>query len=214
MCAIESSKNNCDLTPIKEAQSLTQFSAVSIHSLAGADGCVYKGLTMNEFDLLTPIQKAWTIECWSCFPKFEHYAAAACAEGLADELWHLKEMAEDDEDFKGLFEEWAWFVSENHLWVLLEQSCDDGVMLPEALIYERVKQCPREWLAPFETLLKQCPDHVLAYLAQQFYLVVRMDRAERLGKADWQPLDGPFSNPVWEVSSWHKASFFPRKYAR
>jgi hypothetical protein len=34
MRAIESSKNNCDLTPIKEAQSLTQISAVSNDSLA------------------------------------------------------------------------------------------------------------------------------------------------------------------------------------
>jgi hypothetical protein len=42
MCAIESSKNNCDLTPIKEAQSLTQFSAVSNHSLAWGLGNRYK----------------------------------------------------------------------------------------------------------------------------------------------------------------------------
>jgi hypothetical protein len=47
---------------------------------------------------------------------------------------------------------------------LLEQSCDEGVMLAEEFVYERVKDCPREWLAPFETLLQQCPDHVLAYL--------------------------------------------------
>jgi hypothetical protein len=42
MCAIESSKNNCDLTPIKEAQSLTQLSAVSNDSLAGLLGNRYK----------------------------------------------------------------------------------------------------------------------------------------------------------------------------
>ena len=35
MCAIESSKNNCDLTPINEAQCWGQRSAVSIDSLAG-----------------------------------------------------------------------------------------------------------------------------------------------------------------------------------
>ena len=54
---------------------------------------------MNEFDLLTPTQKAWIIECWSCFPEFEHYAAARCADGLPDELLDLQEQAEDDEDF-------------------------------------------------------------------------------------------------------------------
>jgi hypothetical protein len=169
---------------------------------------------MTEFDLLTPIEKAWTIECWSCFPDFEHYAAASCAEGLAEELLHLQAMAEADEDFENLLEEWEWFVSQNHICVLLAQSCDDGVLLSNALIHERVKQCPREWLAPFQTLLQQCPDHVLAYLAQRHYLAVRMDRAERLGQPDWRPMDGPFSNPEWENSSWHKASFVTRNYAR
>ena len=42
MRAIESSKNNCDLTPIKEAQSLTQISAVSNDSLAVLLGNGYK----------------------------------------------------------------------------------------------------------------------------------------------------------------------------
>ena len=111
-------------------------------------------------------------------------------------------------------EEWEHFIGENHIWVLLEQSCDDAVMLPEELIYERVKDCPREWLAAFETLLQQCPEHVLAYLAQRHYLAVRMDRADRYGKSDWRPSDGPFSNPEWEDSSWKKASFVARNYAR
>lgn len=169
---------------------------------------------MNEFDLLTPTQKAWIIECWSCFPEFEHYAAARCADGLPDELLDLQVQAEDDEDFEDLLEEWEHFVGENHIWVLLEQSCDDAVMLPEELIYERVKDCPREWLAAFETLLQQCPVHVLAYLTQRHYLAVRMDRADRYGKPEWRPSDGPFSNPEWEDSSWKKASFVTRNYAR
>ena len=214
MCAIESSKNNCDLTPIKEAQSLTQFSAVSNDSLAGLVCNVYNCPTMNEFELMTPAQKAWTIECWSCFPEFEHYAAAQCADGLADELWDLECKAEEDEDFHDALDEWDWFVSQNHLCVLLEQSSDDGVLLPEEQIYERVKDCPREWLAPFETLLQQCPDYVFAYLAQRHYLAIRMDRADRFGKPNWRPLDGPFFNPEWENSSWRKASFVARNYAR
>lgn len=41
---------------------------------------------MNDFDLLSPTQKAWVVECLSSFPEYEHYAAAACAEALADEL--------------------------------------------------------------------------------------------------------------------------------
>ena len=148
---------------------------------------------MNDFDLLTPLQKAWFVECFSSFPEFQHYAAAACAEDLPDELCNLQAKAEADENFESLLDEWEEFILENCIGVLLEQSSDEGVLLPEHDIYERVKDCPREWLAPFETLLHQCPDYVLAFLAQRHYLAVRMDRADRLGKPDWRPADGPFT---------------------
>ena len=169
---------------------------------------------MNEFDLLSPKRKAWTIECHACFPDWQHYAAAACAEELPDGLWALQALLEEDEDFESLLEEWEEFVQENHIWVLLEQSCDDAVMLPEPLIYERVKDCPREWLAPFETLLQQCPDHVLAFLAQRHYLAVRMDRADRFGTPHWRPANGPFTSADFEDNAWRKASFEVRSYAR
>ena len=179
-------------------------------------GCLVIGTNklMNDFDLLTPPQKAWVVECLSCFPEYQHYAAAACAEALADELWYLQEQAEEDEDFESVLDEWEEFIQENHIWVLLEQSCDEGVMLSEDEIYLRLKDCPREWLAPFETLLQQCPDYVLAYLAQRHYLAVRMDRAERFGKPDWRPQEGPFTSADLEDYSWRKASFEVRCYAR
>jgi hypothetical protein len=169
---------------------------------------------MNDFDLMPPKQKAWVVECLSSFPEFEHYAAAACAHELADELWRLQEQADGDEDFESLLDEWEAFVDENQIGVLLEQSCDEGVMLPEEFVHERVKDCPREWLSPFETLLQQCPDYVLAYLAQRHYLAVRMDRADRIGQPDWRPADGPFTCADLEDYSWRKASFKPRNYAR
>lgn len=79
-------------------------------------------------------------------------------------------MADGDDAFESLLDEWEDFVGENHLWVLLEQSCDEGVMLAEEAVYLRLKDCPREWLAPLETLLQQCPKYVLAFLAQRHYL--------------------------------------------
>jgi len=168
---------------------------------------------MTEFDLLSPFQKAWIVELCSCFPEFQHYLAAECAQDLPEELWDLQLQAEDDPNFLEHLQEWEFFISENHIWVLLEQSCDEGVLLSEELIYERVKNCPREWLAPFETLLKFCPDYVLAFLAQRHYLATRMERAHRLGKPNWRPSEGPFSLPEWENSSWKKASFVVRKYS-
>ena len=126
----------------------------------------------------------------------------------------LEGVGEEDEDFENLLYEWGEFVEEGNLSVLLEQSCDDGVMLPEEEVYLRVKDCPREMLASFGTLLRHCPDYVLAYLALHHYLIVRMDRAERNGKPDWRPSDGPFSDPYWEGPAWKKASFVVRNYAR
>ncbi|MFM7004003.1 MAG: hypothetical protein ACKOXN_08695, partial [Limnohabitans sp.] len=73
---------------------------------------------MNEFDLLSPKRKAWTIECHACFPDWQHYAAAACAEELPDGLWALQALVEEDDDFESLLEEWEEFVQENHIWVL------------------------------------------------------------------------------------------------
>ena len=169
---------------------------------------------MTEFELLKPLQKAWYFECWYFQPEFHHLAAANCVDGLAEELAELQMLAEDDEDFFDLLLEWEDFVYQGNISVLLEQSCDDGVMLSEELIYERVRDCPREMLASFETLLKHCPNYVLAYLAQFHYLIVRMNRAERTGKPDWRPAEGPFADPFWEVSSWKKASFLARNYAR
>ena len=102
---------------------------------------------MTNFDLLPPIQKAWFVEYWNFQPEFHHLAAANCVDGLADELSDLQELAEEDEDFENLLYEWEEFVEEGNLSVLLEQSCDDGVMLPEEQVYLRVKDCPREMLA-------------------------------------------------------------------
>ena len=51
-------------------------------------------MTMNDFDLLLPRQKAWVVECLSSFPEYQHYAAADCDEELPDELLHLQNMAE------------------------------------------------------------------------------------------------------------------------
>ena len=169
---------------------------------------------MTKFDLLPLHQKAWYVEHWNFQPQFHHHAAANCVDGLAEELADLQELAEEDEDFENLLYEWQAFVDECHLSILLEQSCDDGVMLPEEEIYLRVKDCPSEILASFETLLRHCPDYVLAYLAQHHYLIVRMNRAERTGKPDWRPSEGPFSDPYWEGLAWRKASFVARNDAR
>lgn len=59
---------------------------------------------MTEFDLLSPTKKAWIIECSSCYPEFQHYAAAECVDGLPSELFELEEMADDDKNFYTNFE--------------------------------------------------------------------------------------------------------------
>lgn len=48
---------------------------------------------------------------------------------------------------------------------LLEQSCDDGVMLPEEEVYLKVKDCPREMLASFQMV------YVIVQITQGKHLV-------------------------------------------
>ena len=51
------------------------------------------------------------------------------------------------------------------------------------------------------------------FVSQRHYLAVRMDRADRFGKPDWRPAEGPFTCADLENYSWKKASFDVRNYA-
>jgi hypothetical protein len=172
---------------------------------------------MNDFAMMSQAQKAWFIECFECTPEYFHYTSAECCDNFPEELCHLEEIAELDDSFEDRLEEWDYFVQKNNLYVLLEQSCEGGVMLSKEIVHARVVDSPKDQLVPFRTLMNQCPEHVLAVLAQRYFLVVRMERAERLGKATWNPNEGSVSSPFFEIfydkTNWKQASFKARKYS-
>lgn len=172
---------------------------------------------MNEFALMSKAQKAWVIECFECTPNYYHFASAQCSDDFPEELEHLKRIAELDKAFVDLIQEWDDFVHENSLYVLLEQSCEDGVMLSKENVHARVIDSPKEQLVHFRTLINKCPEHVLAFLAQRYFLVVRMERAERLGKATWNPSEGAITSRFFEFfydrTNWKQATYRVRKYS-
>lgn len=114
------------------------------------------------------------------------FDAADCAE-LADELELYVIQALADDNFEDTHYEWDCYVVEHSLWLALEQSCHDGVLLPMDQRALRVKSCPPEMLSRLSWFFELCPVHVKHHLALMYYVVVRIDRARRTGSPEWRP---------------------------
>lgn len=100
--------------------------------------------------------------------------------------WH-EELAETHEDYHDELSEWTAYVFEHELWLPLEQSCYEGVLLPTDQRAIRLESCPESMLKPLRWLFELCPVHVKSRIALNFYLLVRIDRARRTGHPDWRP---------------------------
>jgi hypothetical protein len=114
------------------------------------------------------------------------FDAAACAE-LADELELYRVQALADHNFQETHYEWDCYLVEHTLWLALEQSCHDGVLLPMDQRVLRLKTCPAEMLSRMSWFLELCPVHVKHHLALMYYVVVRIDRARRTSSPEWRP---------------------------
>lgn len=114
------------------------------------------------------------------------FDAATCAE-LADELDLYRVQALADDNFEDSQYEWDCYVVEHSLWLALEQSCHDGVLLPMDQRALRLKTCPPEMLSRLSWFFELCPVHVKHHLALMYYVVVRLDRARRTGSPEWRP---------------------------
>jgi hypothetical protein len=111
---------------------------------------------------------------------------AACAE-LAEELEYLEIMALNDDLFDDNYAEWETYIYDNDLPLALEQSCYQGVLLPTDQRALRLASCEEKMLSKLRWFFELCPVHIKAYLALNFYTLVRLDRARRTGDADWKP---------------------------
>jgi len=116
----------------------------------------------------------------------DDYDTVDCAE-LADELVAFKVMADADPGFLDSLVSWDEYICEHTIWLLLEQCCHQGVLLPEGQIELRVMTCPRELRDSLGFFLGRCPAHVKHHLALQYWLLVRIDRARRTGSPEWRP---------------------------
>jgi hypothetical protein len=133
----------------------------------------------------------WYAEAQAMMENMESrdYVVADAAE-LPDELSAHGLAAEDDDDFCDQFEEWWDWLCEGEDWCLLlaiEQSCDQGVLLPWDMRAVRLKTLPRERLAQLHWFLESCPRHILVHLVLYTYWAVRSERARRRGSPLWSP---------------------------
>lgn len=106
---------------------------------------------------------------------------------LADELDVYRIQAESDPNFEVTKDEWDEVIVEHNLWLALEQSCSEGVLLPMDMRALRLQTCPRSILQPMGRFFEFCPAYVKHHLALRYYVVVRMDRARRTGSPEWRP---------------------------
>jgi hypothetical protein len=129
------------------------------------------------------------------------WEVAAAAE-LPNELHHHVLTAELDPRFEDEFDEWLDYLidaDEHTLMLAIEQSCDDGMLLPWDMRAVRLDSLPADTLARLHWLLGACPRHVLVHLVLYVYWLTRSERARRRGSPVWWP-----SLPLWPEPEWQK----------
>ena len=117
----------------------------------------------------------------------EHRFDLAYESEWPDEQDLYRVIADGDDGFDEKTLNAISFVEEHQLWLPMEQCCDQGVWLPAEMRFERLKTCPTEIRERLDQLVATCEVHVLYFVARIYWLLVRMDRHERTGQADWRP---------------------------
>ena len=165
----------------------------------------------RNFSKEPDISDAWLAEVERFEYDIEHFESAWCAE-LAEELDLFRVQALSDPNFDESYAEWDWFIIENEIWLPLEQSCHDGVLLPMDQRALRVTTCPLKLLKPLRRFFEVCPAHVKHHLALIYYLVVRMERAQRTGQGDWRPETAEPRSPFHDTVFFRPQRLVFRKY--
>lgn len=130
--------------------------------------------------------RLWSAEVWRWEYSPDDQDLADQAE-LADELALHQIRIDNDENFASSYDDWSAFVWENQLWLALEQSCYQGVLLPTDQRALRLESCPPNVLGKLCWFFELCPPHVKHRLALDFSVMLRVDRARRTNSPDWHP---------------------------
>ena len=125
----------------------------------------------------------------------DNILAAECAE-LAEELWLHEMVADEDDNFVNTFGEWIDYIYGHELLLPLEQSCNEGVLLPTDMRLMRLATCPEVLLRPLRWFFEFCPAHIKSYVALYFFTLVRIERARRTGDPFWSPATGKETPPA------------------
>lgn len=129
---------------------------------------------------------------------------------LPHELSHHAVAATEDDDFDEQFSEWWDYLFEGDdqcILLAIEQSCDEGVLLPWDMRAVRLQTLPSERLAQLHWVFDSCPRHVLVHVANAAYWLVRAERARRRGLPHWSPSMALPPVPAYEI----EPSFRPMK---
>ncbi len=102
-----------------------------------------------------------------------------------EELDLYRVMADNDPKFEDHWCEWTDFLYQHWLFLGLEQSCHDGILLPADQRAIRLQSCPEATLSKLRWFFEVCPVHVKAELALRWYWLMRIDRARRTGCPAW-----------------------------
>jgi hypothetical protein len=132
------------------------------------------------------LQRRWLEEV----DRFEYFSESddvVASAQLAAELEHFEVLADADDRFVDSWVEWNEYVWEQQIWLPLEQSCWETVLLSVDQRMMRLQSCPESLLRPYRWFLELCPAHVKHYLAMEVYLRVRVDRSLRTGSPEWYP---------------------------
>lgn len=134
------------------------------------------------------------------------FAVADAAE-LPLELSHFEAAAEADKDFDASVEEWLEWLFERDVafgcpvvFLALEQSAHDGMLLPWGMRGVRLAEAHAEVIDTLHFFWSHCPKHVAAHLTNYVYWLVRSERGRRRGTPHWStrsPLPPEQPEPTW-----------------
>jgi hypothetical protein len=138
------------------------------------------------------LKQAWMDEIEdSCERGFTWYESSIDGAELAEELDLYRLMAIRDKRFERRWYFWDCYIIEHDLSVPIEQSCDQGVLLPLEQRHIRLLHCPERQRSALRGFFVNCQLHVQHYLALRHYLLIRIARHHATGKADWSPATAP-----------------------
>jgi hypothetical protein len=154
------------------------------------------------------LEAAWREEIESYEPEQTDFDIIESAD-LPDELADFEAIAEDDPTFWDAVWEWHFHVMDCEIWLPLEQSCYQGLLLPMETRIMRLQSCPESLLRRLRWFFELCPEAVKHYVSYYNYLFVRVERGRRTGNADWQPRelaqrDDPVTLFKWGGRSFHR----------